>query len=179
MACVVASTPTQALPLLSNPITAVHQASLPPKEAKEIPDHALTYFDVLTYNYLGGILLAMLKKWRLAEEHFEICATAPTQSPYCASALQMEALKKLVLVQLIAYGKVWLAILSDRTYLDIIALLAIAGSQIHATGTLSYLQNHALCISCQDLPCSCCYHRKRSADLPIRWELGSSTASHG
>jgi hypothetical protein len=102
----------QALPLLSNPITAVHQHSLAPtaKDAKdkerEAPEHTLNYFEVLTYNYLGGVLLAMLKKWRMAEEYFEICATAPTQNQNCASALQMEAFKKLILIKLIAYGKV-------------------------------------------------------------------------
>lgn len=44
----------------------------------------------------------MLKRWPEAEEFFEICATAPGSVP---AAIQMEALKKMRLVQLIAKGK--------------------------------------------------------------------------
>ena len=47
--------------------------------------------------------MAMLKKWSEAEEFFEITATAPGSVP---AAIQMEALKKLRLVQLISKGKV-------------------------------------------------------------------------
>lgn len=47
--------------------------------------------------------LAALKRWTEAEEFFELVVSAPGQVP---SALQLEALKKLVLVQLIAKGKV-------------------------------------------------------------------------
>ena len=53
----------------------------------------LTYNDNLVYHYAGGIALAALKKWREAEEFFEICATAPSTST--PAALQLEALKKL------------------------------------------------------------------------------------
>lgn len=63
----------------------------------------LTYLDNLIYHYAGGFALAALKKWREAEEFFEICACSPGQAP---SAIQLEALKKLTLVQLILYGRV-------------------------------------------------------------------------
>ncbi|KAH8076002.1 hypothetical protein BXZ70DRAFT_963485 [Cristinia sonorae] len=62
----------------------------------------LTYNDNLIYHYAGGIALGALKMWREAEEFFEICVSAPAQVP---AAIQMEALKKLTLVQLILYGK--------------------------------------------------------------------------
>jgi COP9 signalosome complex subunit 3 len=47
--------------------------------------------------------LAALKRWSEAEEFFELVVSAPGQ---VSSAIQLEALKKLVLVQLIANGKV-------------------------------------------------------------------------
>jgi len=101
-----------ALPLLNYPMTAVHQPSLPPQssgtKSESPPEHYLSYLDNLVYHYLGGILLAMMKKWLQAEEFFEICATSPTQGPSTISALQLEAFKKLVLVQLISHGKVGL-----------------------------------------------------------------------
>jgi hypothetical protein len=55
------------------------------------------------YHYTGGVALAALKRWKEAEEHLEICVTSPGTYP---AALQMEALKKLRLVQLIARGTV-------------------------------------------------------------------------
>jgi COP9 signalosome complex subunit 3 len=63
----------------------------------------LHYNDNLIYHYGGGIALAALKRWEEAEEFFEVVVSAPGQVP---SAIQLEALKKLVLVQLIAKGKV-------------------------------------------------------------------------
>ncbi len=83
---------TAALPVLSHPITSVDTT---------LSD--LTYHDNLIYHYAGGIALAALKRWQEAEEFFEICVTAPAQVP---AALQLEAFKKLVLVQLIQYGEV-------------------------------------------------------------------------
>jgi COP9 signalosome complex subunit 3 len=65
----------------------------------------LHYNDNLVYHYAGGIALTALKRWAEAEEFFELVVSAPGQVP---SALQLEALKKLVLVQLIAKGKVCL-----------------------------------------------------------------------
>ncbi|KAF8964828.1 hypothetical protein BDZ97DRAFT_1918779 [Flammula alnicola] len=82
-----------ALPILSHPITEIDTALSPD----------LHYTDSLTYHYIGGIALAALKRWKEAEEYFEICVTSPGTYP---AALQMEALKKLRLVQLISAGKV-------------------------------------------------------------------------
>jgi len=63
----------------------------------------LHYNDNLIYHYAGGIALAALKHWAEAEEFFEMVVSAPGQVP---SAIQLEALKKLVLIQLIAKGRV-------------------------------------------------------------------------
>lgn len=52
------------------------------------------------------MVYAGLKRWAEAKEFFEICACSPGPA---AAAIQMEALKKLVLVQLIYEGKVYLA----------------------------------------------------------------------
>ncbi|KAF7307639.1 PCI domain-containing protein [Mycena indigotica] len=90
-ACVVASQPSAALPILATPIANVSTL---------LSD--LTYNDNLVYHYLGGVALAMLKRWADAEEYFEICVTAPGSAP---AALQLEALKKLRLVQLISRGE--------------------------------------------------------------------------
>ena len=46
---------------------------------------------------------AALKQWTAAEGFFDIVVGSPAQLP---SAIQLEALKKLALVQLILYGKV-------------------------------------------------------------------------
>lgn len=83
---------TVALPVLSVPITHIDTS---------LSD--LTYNDNLVYHYAGGIALGALKQWRKAEEFFEICVSAPAQVP---AAIQLEAYKKLVLVQLIQYGGV-------------------------------------------------------------------------
>ena len=84
-----------ALPLLSTPITAISLVLCPD----------LTYNDNLVYHYTGGLVWAALKKWSEAEEFFESVVCAPGQGAV-GSALQLEALKKLVLVQLISKGKV-------------------------------------------------------------------------
>jgi COP9 signalosome complex subunit 3 len=63
----------------------------------------LTYNDNLVYHYAGGIALAALKKWDEALEFFEICVTSPAQVP---AAIQLDAYKKLVLIQLISRGTV-------------------------------------------------------------------------
>ncbi|KAJ7064715.1 hypothetical protein C8F01DRAFT_1080997 [Mycena amicta] len=90
-ACIAANQPSAALSVLGNPIANV---------STSLSD--LTYNDNLIYHYLGGVALAMLKKWPEAEEYFEICVTAPGAAP---AALQLEALKKLRLVQLISRGE--------------------------------------------------------------------------
>ncbi len=81
-----------ALPILSSPIFNI-DTSL----------SELSYNDNLIYHYAGGVAFGALKRWREAEEFLEICVTAPGQIP---AAIQLEALKKLTLVQLILYGKV-------------------------------------------------------------------------
>lgn len=63
----------------------------------------LHYNDNLVYHYAGGMAFAALKKWEEAEEFFEICVSSPAQVP---AAIQLEAYKKLTLVQLISRGTV-------------------------------------------------------------------------
>ena len=59
------------------------------------------------YHYTGGVIWGVLKRWDEAEEFFESVVCAPGQG-VVGSALQLEALKKWVLVQLISKGKVCL-----------------------------------------------------------------------
>ncbi|KAF8438901.1 hypothetical protein L210DRAFT_3403119 [Boletus edulis BED1] len=82
---------TAALPVLAYPITIIDTS---------ISD--LSYSDNLVYHYAGGMVYAALKRWTAAQEFFEICACSPGSA---SAAIQMEALKKLVLVQLIHEGK--------------------------------------------------------------------------
>lgn len=63
----------------------------------------LHYNDNLVYHYAGGMVFAALKRWEEAEEFFEICVSSPAQVP---AAIQLEAYKKLTLVQLISRGTV-------------------------------------------------------------------------
>ena len=63
----------------------------------------LHYNDNLVYHYAGGMAFAALKRWEEAEEFFEICVSSPAQVP---AAIQLEAYKKLTLVQLISRGTV-------------------------------------------------------------------------
>lgn len=91
-ACVATRHFSIALPVLSVPIINIDTT---------LSD--LSYNDNLIYHYAGGMALGALKMWREAEEFFEICVSAPAQVP---AAIQLEALKKLTLVQLILYGKV-------------------------------------------------------------------------
>jgi len=90
-ACVATRHLSIALPVLSVPIVNI-----------DVTLSDLTYNDNLIYHYAGGIALGALKMWHEAEEFFEMCVSAPAQVP---AAIQMEALKKLTLVQLILYGK--------------------------------------------------------------------------
>jgi len=57
---------------------------------------------VLQYHYLSGITFGALKMYQDAEGAFELAATAPANA---SSALQLEAYKKLILIQLIRHGK--------------------------------------------------------------------------
>ena len=92
-ACVSSHHFASALPVLSYPITSIDTS---------LSD--LNYNDNLVYHYTGGIALAALKRWREAEEFFEIYVSSP--SPVLA-AVQMEALKKQAIVWLNSRGKAW------------------------------------------------------------------------
>lgn len=81
-----------ALSVLQNPITEIEPS---------LGD--LHYNDNLVYHYAGGMAFAALKRWEEAEEFFEICVSSPAQVP---AAIQLEAYKKLTLVQLISRGTV-------------------------------------------------------------------------
>jgi len=91
LSCVATRHFTVALPVLQVPITNIDTT---------LSD--LTYMDNLKYHYIGGIALAALRLWDEAEDFFEICIGSPAVVP---SAVQLEALKKLKLVQLISRGK--------------------------------------------------------------------------
>ncbi|KAJ7583667.1 hypothetical protein C8J56DRAFT_831019 [Mycena floridula] len=93
LACSTTSHYSSALPVLANNVTEI--------DLTISPD--LNYVDNLAYHYLGGIALTALKRWSEAEDFFEICVTSPGNVP---AALQMEALKKLRLVQLISKGQI-------------------------------------------------------------------------
>ncbi|KAI0310282.1 hypothetical protein OF83DRAFT_1070772 [Amylostereum chailletii] len=87
--CLTTSHYTSALPLIETPISNISLALCPD----------LVYTDHLVYHYAGGVIAAALRRFELAAEMLEICASAPP------SAVQAEAMKKLVLVQLILHGK--------------------------------------------------------------------------
>ena len=72
----------------------------------------LHYNDNLVYHYAGGMAFAALKQWEEAEEFFEICVSSPAQVP---AAIQLEAYKKLTLVQLISRGTVSVPSLVTRS----------------------------------------------------------------
>lgn len=63
----------------------------------------LTYHTSLNYHYAGGICLAALKRFREAEDFLEIVVSSPAQGP--PAALQLDALNKLALIQLLVYGR--------------------------------------------------------------------------
>ncbi|TFY50562.1 hypothetical protein EVG20_g11447, partial [Dentipellis fragilis] len=121
--CLTTSHFAPALPILAVPITQITPA--------QTPD--LTYLDHLVYHYTGGCVLAALKRFAEAHEFWEIVVGAPVaprglssaggpgagpggagpgpgagrvESTGEPSALQMEAAKKLLVVQLILHGKV-------------------------------------------------------------------------
>ncbi|GAA5940538.1 hypothetical protein JCM3775_004822 [Rhodotorula graminis] len=64
--------------------------------------YPVRYQDHLLYHYLGGTVLALLGEYARAAELLEICVSAPGSH---VSLIQLDAYKKLVLVQLIAHGK--------------------------------------------------------------------------
>ncbi|GAA5984473.1 hypothetical protein JCM10908_003364 [Rhodotorula pacifica] len=62
----------------------------------------IRYQDHLIYHYLGGTILALLGDYARAAEFLETCVSTPGSH---ASMIQVDAHKKLVLVQLLAFGK--------------------------------------------------------------------------
>ncbi|GAA5867398.1 hypothetical protein JCM1840_002124 [Sporobolomyces johnsonii] len=63
----------------------------------------IKYQDHLVYHYLGGTILALLGDYVRASDLLEICVSAPGSA---VSLIQIDAYKKLLAVQLLAYGKV-------------------------------------------------------------------------
>lgn len=97
-----------------------------------------------------------LEKWELAEEFLEICVTSPIHST--PLPVQVEALKKLTLVQLIAYGKVSKGSIcthhreadeSDRC-LDTIATEIYASKSRSGVQEFTILWNHEIVSSSPD-----------------------------
>jgi COP9 signalosome complex subunit 3 len=77
----------------------------------------LHYNDNLIYHYAGGMTFAALKRWNEAEEFFEICVSSPAQVP---AAIQLEAYKKLILVQLISRGTVGILLFDTSSALTVL-----------------------------------------------------------
>jgi COP9 signalosome complex subunit 3 len=90
-ACVASNHYTTALPILNTSITEID---------KNISD--LHYNDNLLYHYFGGIVYAALKDYKRGEEFLEIVVSSPAQVP---ASIQLEAYKKMALIQLIIYGE--------------------------------------------------------------------------
>ncbi|KAF8267165.1 hypothetical protein EI94DRAFT_1582498 [Lactarius quietus] len=91
--CVATGFFTAALPVL---VVSISQIS-----TTLCPD--LRYQDHLIYHYVGGIIFAALKRYAESAEFFELCASAPVAAP--VGGTNVEAAKKLLLVQLILHGK--------------------------------------------------------------------------
>lgn len=81
-----------ALPILQKRVAQIDKGIYP-----------ITYLDNLLYHYYGAFVFIALKQWADAEEFLEMVVAAPLSSTV-PSAIQMEAMKKLSLVQLIRYG---------------------------------------------------------------------------
>jgi COP9 signalosome complex subunit 3 len=58
--------------------------------------------DVILYYYYGGLVYMGLKKFEQASEFFQMAINAPAQ---VTSAIQIEAYKRLLIIDLIAFGK--------------------------------------------------------------------------
>ena len=91
--CVSTSQFSQALPVLQHHISEISLGLFPD----------LHYNDHLVYHYAGGMAWVAMKKSKEAEECFELVVCSPAQTP---ASIQLEALKKLTFVHLIAYGQV-------------------------------------------------------------------------
>lgn len=90
-ACVMTRNYHLALPVLARPVSMVEKSIYP-----------FNYVDNLLYHYFGAFTFISLRRWAEAEEYLEMVVAAPiTTTP---SAIQVEAMKKLALVQLIRHG---------------------------------------------------------------------------
>jgi COP9 signalosome complex subunit 3 len=67
--------------------------------------YPISYLDNLLYHYYGAFMLISLREWAAAEEYLEMVISAPINSSI-PSAIQIEAMKKLALVQLIRHGAI-------------------------------------------------------------------------
>lgn len=67
--------------------------------------YPISYLDNLLYHYYGAFILISLREWAAAEEYLEMVISAPINSSI-PSAIQIEAMKKLALVQLIRHGAI-------------------------------------------------------------------------
>lgn len=84
---------------------------------QECPD--LVYTDNLSYQYAAGMILGALGMWTEAADWFSGVVAAPSAQGSergALSALQVEAGKKLWLIQLISKGKVRQVILSASPF---------------------------------------------------------------
>ncbi|KAF9517991.1 hypothetical protein BS47DRAFT_1375491 [Hydnum rufescens UP504] len=91
LSCITGTHLSAALPILSTPISQI-----------DLLLSDLDYNDNLQYHYLGGVIFGALKRYEEAEDFLETAVSSPAHSP---SAIQLEAYKKLILIQLIRHGK--------------------------------------------------------------------------
>jgi len=66
-------------------------------------EHAITYSDHLQYHFFGAIIYIGVKNWTRAVEFLNFVITCPGTA---VSAIQIEAMKKLMFVNLMNAGKV-------------------------------------------------------------------------
>jgi len=112
----------------------------------------LHYNDNLVYHFAGGMVFAALKRWEEAEEFFEICVSSPAQVP---AAIQLEAYKKLTLVQLISRGTVsWCSLPRGSTPAD----SHIDGScaKIHQQFSSPAIEDITIWVICEGIPTAGC-----------------------
>ncbi|KAE9407969.1 hypothetical protein BT96DRAFT_986196 [Gymnopus androsaceus JB14] len=91
-------TPTICQLLIQHPIDDLYMFS------SGFSEHSLNANDNMIYHYLAGVILTQAAHYTAALDYYETAITAPTTSNSPPSALQLEALKKLRLVQCIALG---------------------------------------------------------------------------
>ncbi|KNC97516.1 uncharacterized protein SPPG_06992 [Spizellomyces punctatus DAOM BR117] len=89
--CLLAKTYRAALPVLDRDITEIDPQS-----------YDLKYQDFLLHYYYGGMIYVGLKRFERALQCFHLCLTAPG---FVASAIQVEAHRKYILVSLILHGR--------------------------------------------------------------------------